>query len=113
MLRLPKVRRARVCGSPPVIQHARNMMDPIGLLDDAKKQIVILSAVEFRTKAAHVLDKLASNRGEVTDVIVGKKKIGRPIGLKDRRLAAILSQFVFIRENQIGVGMVLHVSSRQ
>ena len=43
----------------------------------------------------------------MTDVVVGEKKIGRPVRLKQRRLKTIFAQFVFVRVNQIDIGMRL------
>ena len=44
---LPNADRAGICTSPPMVQHPRNVMNPISLLDDTKKEVVILCAVEF------------------------------------------------------------------
>src|SRR5436190_20328667 len=83
------------------------MMDPIGLLGDTKKKVVILRAIEFRTESADFLDNVASHRRQMTDVIVGEKEVGRPVWLKQRRPKAIFSQFVFVRINYFGFAMCL------
>ena len=46
------------------------MMNPIGLLGDTKKKVVILRAIEFRTESADFLDNVASHRRQMTNVIV-------------------------------------------
>ncbi len=75
--------------------------------DNAEKKIVILRAFKFRTESTEFLDKGASQRGEMADVVKGKKEIGGPVRLEERRVEAILGQFVFVRINQVGLGMLL------
>src|SRR6266567_994578 len=43
----------------------------------------------------------------MAQVIVGKKKIWRPIRLKQRRLESIIAELVFVRINKIGIGIHL------
>ena len=62
--------RAGVGATPPMIQHPRNMMNPIGLLGNTKEKVVILRAVEFRSESADFLDNVASRRSQMADVIV-------------------------------------------
>ena len=43
----------------------------------------------------------------MTHVVVGEEKIRRPTGLKQRGFKAIFAEFVFVRIDQIGIGMRL------
>src|SRR5215475_1556290 len=83
------------------------MMNSTGQLGHAKKQIVILCAIEFRTEPAGFLHQMATHRSQMTNIIVGEKKIGRPIRLKQRRFKAVFSELVFIAVNEIGIGIRL------
>ena len=41
----------------------------------------------------------------MTDVIVGEKKVGRPIRFEHRRFEPAVAKLVFVGVNQIGIGM--------
>src|SRR5205085_3894416 len=71
------------------------------------KKVVVLGAVEFRTKPSDGINNLAPDDGEMANVVAGEKIIRRPIGFENRRLEALLCQLVFIGIDQIGVPMVL------
>src|SRR5438876_8861186 len=72
---LPDTDRAGAFASPPMIQDPRNVMNSAGQLGHAKKQIVILCAIERRTEPAGFLHEIAAQRGQMTKVIVREKKI--------------------------------------
>jgi hypothetical protein len=68
---LPKATRARDCASPPMVQHPWNVMNPIGPLDGAEEEIVILRAVELGTKPTDPQDELAPYGNKMAEVIAG------------------------------------------
>src|SRR6476660_466171 len=73
---LPDTNRTGAFASPPMIQDPRNVMNSTGQLGHAKKQIVILCAIELRTEPASFLHKFATHCRQMTNVIVREKKIG-------------------------------------
>ena len=83
------------------------MIDVGRVRDDPEIKIVVLGEIVFRAEPAQLLHERAPDRREVTNVIVGEKKIGRPIGFEKGRVEADLGQFVFVGINEIGVGMRL------
>ena len=65
-----------------MIQDARNVMDSVGLLDDAEEEIVILGTVEFGTEPADAQNECAPHDDKMAEVVTGKKEVRRPIGLE-------------------------------
>src|ERR1700726_1631873 len=68
---LPKATRAGACAAPPMVEHPRNVMNPIGLLDGAEEEIVILRAIELGTEPADPQDDLAPYGNKMAEVIAG------------------------------------------
>ena len=93
--------------APPMIKDARDVIDPIRLLDDAKKEIVVLCAIKLRTEPADFPHKIAPDDREMADVVTGKKIVRRPVRLENRRVKALLRELVLIGVNQICVSMIL------
>src|ERR1044071_8395973 len=90
-----------------MIKDPWDVIDSRGLFDDAEEEIVVLGAVKVRTETADLPQEIAPDQREMADVVAGKKIVRRPIRLKDRRIEALLGEFVFIGVNQICVTMVL------
>src|SRR5205823_4638186 len=104
---LADTNRAGTFSASPMIQYTRNVMNSVRPLDHAEEKIVILRGVELRTERAGFLHNVPPHCGQMTQIIVGEKQVGRPIWLKQRRLETVLAEFVFIGINQISVGMRL------
>jgi len=68
---LAKATRAGACASPPMVQHPRNVMNPIGPLDGAEEEIVILRTIELGTEPADPQDYLAPYGNKMAEVIAG------------------------------------------
>src|ERR1700704_4447580 len=81
----PNIVRHRTVGPAPVIENARHVMDAICLFDHAQKKIVILRTIKFGTKPTSLMREAAPEGGEVADIIVGEKKIRRPIRFEHGR----------------------------
>src|ERR1700704_6154955 len=78
--------------APPMVEHARDVIDPIRLFHDAEKEIVVLGAIELRTETAYRPQEVAPDDREMADVVAGKKIVRRPIWLKDWRIEALLRE---------------------
>jgi hypothetical protein len=68
---LPKATRAGACASPPVVQDARNVMNPIGALDRAEEEIVILRSIELGREPADPKDELTPYGNKMAQVVAG------------------------------------------
>ena len=93
--------------APPMIKHAREMIDSIGLFDDPEEKIVVLRAVKFRTETIDLPQEIAPDDGEMADVVTGKKIIRRPIWFEDWRIEALFRELVFIGIDHVCVAMIL------
>ena len=66
------------CGglrSPPVIENLRDMVNPVGLLDAAKQEIVILGSVTFLPKKAGFLSQTSPHHNQMADIVDTPEKI--------------------------------------
>src|SRR5881275_1678699 len=90
-----------------MIEHPRNMMNAVGALGDTQKKIVILRAVKLRLESANLSHKIPTQKDHVTQVITGQKEVWGPVGLQYWEIETCLSQFVFVRVDQIDSGIFL------
>src|SRR5436190_12873736 len=90
-----------------MIKDTWNMIDSLRLFGDAEEEVVVLGAIKLRTETSDLPQQIAPDEREMADIVAGKKIVRRPIRLKDRRIEALLGEFVFIGVNQIYVTMVL------
>src|SRR4051812_24064901 len=75
----PDVIRGGSVTSSPVIKHPWHVIDTRAALDDSEKQVVVLRAIVLGTETADLMQHLAAHHREVTDIIAGQEKIGRPV----------------------------------
>src|SRR5436190_22028622 len=80
------------------------MCDSLGLLSEAKDQIIILTSIKPFTEAAYLVNYRSSVNTKVAYVIAREQQVRAPCWLK-KRIAAQSSciELVFIRVDQIHV----------
>ena len=69
-----------------VIEHLRNVGNPIGALGQSKHEIVDLPSSGSRDEAADLSNELSSEDPEALEIVRGEQKIWTPVGLEQRIL---------------------------
>ena len=69
-------------GDPPVIEHLRDMVNPVGFLDAAKQEIIVLGTIIFSLQKANLIKKGSLHNHKMTDVINTMQVVRIKSGLK-------------------------------
>ena len=73
-----------------MVEHAVDVLDPLGQLRDPQDEVPVLRAFEARAKTACASRELCAVNSKVRNKILPQKKIRIPIGFEVRFIAATL-----------------------
>ena len=94
-------------GDSPVIEHLRDMVNPVGFLDAAKQEIIVLGPVTLLPKKADFFCKTLSHHNQMADIVNAPEEIRIEIrlhpGSKEPLSLLIAEILVSINEIQIPV----------